>query len=68
MALFAHLAIFGLVIYGVIAVMDGARQNKESILVSLVVGVIILILFAGPWGFLTAGASAAVAYALSRNS
>jgi protein-S-isoprenylcysteine O-methyltransferase Ste14 len=67
-ALFAHLAIFCLVIYGVIAVLDETRRNKESILVSLAVGVIILILFAWPWGFLTAGASAAVAYALSRNS
>lgn len=65
--MFAHLAIFGLVIYGVIAVMDEERQNKESILVSLAVGVIVLLLFAGPWGVLTAGASAAVAYALSRN-
>ena len=67
MAIFAHLAIFALVIYGVIAALDPQRQNKEPIFVFLAVGVVVLVLFPGPWGFLTAGASAVVAYALSRN-
>lgn len=64
---FAHVAIFALVVFGVILAKDGHAQ-RDSMLVSIGVGVLILIVYVGPWGILSALSSGLIAYGYAKSS
>jgi hypothetical protein len=64
---FSHIVIFGLVIFGFMLAKDGHPQ-KEAMLVSIAVGVIVLVIYAGPWAILSATASALIGYGFSRGA
>jgi hypothetical protein len=63
---FAHLAIFGLVIFGFMLLKD-AHPQKDAMLVSIGVGVVVLVIYAGPFGLLTAASSGLIGYGFSRS-
>lgn len=63
---FAHLAIFGLIVFGFMLFKESHPQ-KESMLVSIGVGVVVLVIYAGPFGLLTAASSGLIGYGFNRS-
>ncbi len=62
---FAHLAIFVLIMFGSMLLKE-AHPQKDAMLVSIAVGVIVLVIYAGPFGLLTVGSAGLIGYGFSR--
>jgi hypothetical protein len=62
---FAHLCIFALIIFGTMLIIEGHPQ-KDVMLVFVVVGVVVLVVYVGPFGLLTAGSACLICYGFSR--
>jgi uncharacterized protein YhhL (DUF1145 family) len=58
---FAHLIIFGLSVFAITAVNDPHPQ-RDSILISICIGILVLIIYTGPWAILTAVAGGVIGY------
>lgn len=63
---FAHVVIFALVIFAVILLQEKHPQ-RDSMLVSIAVGVIVLVIYTGPFGLLSAASSGLIAYGYTRS-
>ena len=64
---FAHIIIAGLVMFGFNYV-DEYTQQKEAIFISIGIGVIVLIIYVGPLGILTAIFGAAIGYGINKKT
>ncbi len=63
---FAHVVIFALVVFGLIVYQTPSPQ-RESILTSMGVGVIVIIIYTGPLGILSAVSAGLIAYGYSKS-
>ena len=62
---FAHIAIFALIMFASMLLKDKHPQ-RDAMLVSIAVGVIVIVIYVGPFGLLTAGSAGLVGYGFSR--